>query len=237
VARLKNAANGETPLILFYFEIATMMILRFNLRTSLSTTTFISLRFFSSTTNRTIHQRLRPRLQSERSKDSMLVYENIRTYQFRLVSGASAVQSVFWFNVADMWGRNMRDFHGDLAPIWQRASVVGLCALIAAAFSMLAFIVARHHLARLTYFPHQNEIQFATYSILGSLREHPRIPIADVRPVDDPLAIAFRAPRLPSQPLRFFDLSLKIESRGNGKMFLPAEKIRAILRGDNPDRM
>lgn len=193
-------------------------------------------RSFATTTSRTIHQRLRPRLQSERTKDAIVVFENIRPYQFRLVSAASAVQSAFWFNVADMWGRNMRDFHGDLAPLWQRASVVGLCAFIAAAFSMLAFVVARHHLARLTYFPHRNEIQFATYSVLGSLREHERIPIADVRPIDDPIAIAFRAPRQPNRSLRWFDLSLKIDSRGNGKMFLLAEKIRAILRGDNPDR-
>jgi hypothetical protein len=189
----------------------------------------------SSTTTRTIHARLRPRLESERKGQAHLLYENARVNQIRLVGGAGAVQVLFWANVADMWGRNMRDAAGELAPLWQRGSVVAVCALVAGAFTMLAWTFGRNHVAQLQHFPHSNEIQITTYSIFGQPRPLPRIPLSQVVLQDDAAsragAVSFRAPRVRDRPLRVFDLSFKLDPRG--QFHVPSDQIRSILRGQN----
>lgn len=162
-----------------------------------------------------------------------MLYENLRANHIRLVGGAGAVQVLFWANVADMWGRNMRDASGALAPLWQRGSVVAVCALVAGAFTAFAWGFGRNHVAQLHHFPHANEIQITTYSVFGQLRPLPRIPLSQVALLDDAAAragpISFRAPRVRDRPLRFTDLSFKLEPRGH--FLVPNETIRSILRG------
>jgi hypothetical protein len=189
----------------------------------------------ASFASRAIHQ-IRPRLDAERQQDVRKLFESRdKSSQFRLAGTAGTVQVLFWANVAGLWGRNMRDSVGALAPLWQRGLAVSVCTLVAASFAFLAFAVSRHHVAWLEYIERKNEVRFATYKMFGGVRTHEPVRCDQVTLVPNAAAphfVSFRAPRAPTQPLRLWDLPLRIDLRG--KLFVERESLLDVLSNKNP---
>ncbi len=177
---------------------------------------------------------IKPRLAVEKLRDSELLFEaaSDKRRLFKLTGVAGSVQVLFWANVAELWGRDMRDGMGQLAPLWQRGLVVSVCALVAGAFAFLAFSVSRHTVARLEHWPGLGEIRFATFDMFGRLRHHDPVPLTRVKlltdAADSSKFISFRAPRAAGRPDRFYDLALKIDLRGT--LHQPADRLRQILQ-------
>ena len=182
---------------------------------------------------RAIHNVI-PRLSAERRRDVVTLFEasSDKARQFRLTGAAGSVQVLFWANVAELWGRGMRDSVGLLAPLWQRGTVVSLCALVAGAFTLLAVSIPRHTVARLVYWPELEQIQFATFTMFGRERLHDPVPLKHVslpaEPADSKSKyLSFRAPRAAGRADRFYDLPLKVELRGT--FHRPEAEVRRIL--------